>query len=324
MSINEQHFNYAYEKLQYRRITNKKNDENRRSYVHQNIPEYIKLEKQLADTVRRLIMLMLNPTEDISLTIKSLEQKNIALQQKMSALLSSNGLAANYLDPSFTCPICKDEGSVEGKWCECFNKLILEAAANDLNAVSPLELCRFEDFDLNYYSEEEIAKYGASPRYIMEQNLSFCKRYAENFSRNSESILMQGATGLGKTHLSLAIANTVMKNGNSAVYCSCPELLRQLDKELFGRASTDTMETVTKCDLLILDDLGAETDKKQYTALLYEIINSRLCKNLPIIASTNLSTKEIQDRYEDRIASRLTSYEILLFCGNDVRRMIKS
>lgn len=323
MSINEQHFNYAYEKLQQRRIYNKNSTEKRRSYVRQNIPEYIRLEEQLADTVHRLIMLMLNPTGDISLTIKSLEQKNISLQQEMSALLKANGLSENYLEPTYTCTRCMDEGSVEGKWCECFNKLMLEAAANDLNAVSPMELCKFEDFKLSYYSDEEIPKYGASPRDIMEHNLNFCKNYADNFNRNSGSILMQGATGLGKTHLSLAIANTVMKNSNSTVYCSCPELLRQLEKEHFGRASTDTMEIVTKCDLLILDDIGAETDKKLYPALLYEIINTRLCKNLPVIVSTNLSTKELQERYEDRIASRLTSYEILFFCGSDVRRMIK-
>ncbi len=323
MSMNEQHFNYAYDKLTQRRNQNKQEHQKRTRHVHDTIPEYAALEEQLADTAHRLIMLMMDPDEDVATPIKELEHRNVTLQQRMRELLKAKGFDESYLSPIYTCPRCLDEGSVEGKWCECFNKLILEAAANDLNAVSPLELCRFEDFKLSYYSTEEVAKFGASPRDIMEQNLEFCKSYAASFSASSDSILMQGGTGLGKTHLSLSIANEVMKNNHHAVYASCPELLRQLEKEHFGRADSDTMEIVTKCDLLILDDIGAESEKKLYPSLLYEIINTRMCKGLPVIASTNLSTKDLQDRYEDRIASRLTSYEMLLFCGSDVRRIAK-
>ena len=43
----------------------------------------------------------------------------------------------------------------------------------------------------------------------MARNFDFCKNYAQSFDLSSFSILMMGETGLGKTHLSLAIANEV-------------------------------------------------------------------------------------------------------------------
>ena len=70
--------------------------------------------------------------------------------------------------------------------------------------------------------------------------------------------------------------------------------------------------------------LWKRADKKLYTSLLYEIINTRMCKSMPTIVNTNLSGKLLQEKYEDRIASRLTSFETLYFCGNDVRRMIQN
>ena len=75
------------------------------------------------------------------------------------------------------------------------------------------------------------------------------------------------------------------------------------------------------CDLLILDDLGTELGGAFTTACLYDIINTRLVRGLPTVMSTNLSPKELTDRYGERIASRLFGeYTPLVFCGEDVRK----
>ena len=75
------------------------------------------------------------------------------------------------------------------------------------------------------------------------------------------------------------------------------------------------------CDLLIMDDLGTEMISQFSVSCLYNIINTRLNKNLPIIASTNLSSEELRKVYQDRITSRLFgNFYIKLFVGKDVRQ----
>ena len=72
---------------------------------------------------------------------------------------------------------------------------------------------------------------------------------------------MQGATGLGKTHLSLAIARAAIGKGFGVIYCSAPNIIGKLEKERFrsARGSADESDVyLLECDLLILDDLGTE------------------------------------------------------------------
>ena len=144
----------------------------------------------------------------------------------------------------------------------------------------------------------------------MERVLSFCREYARHFTPESPSILLFGKTGLGKTHLSLAIANQVLRRGYSVLYDSVINFLRQVEREHFGRASgdDDTLELLLSCDLLILDDLGTEFHSQFYQSTIYNII------------STNLNYDEISHQYDERITSRIyTNYNCYQFVGQDVR-----
>ena len=63
---------------------------------------------------------------------------------------------------------------------------------------------------------------------------------------------MYGETGLGKTHLSLAIAGTVIKNGGGVIYASAQNILNKLEDEKFGRSENEnTQNSLIECDLLI-------------------------------------------------------------------------
>ncbi len=318
MGYNERYFDIAYRKIGLRHSESLSAAERRREEVYKKIPEYYELEKQLADTSKKLITIIverLNVPERVS----ALEKENLYIQDSMKQLMRKAGFPDNYLEPAFHCEKCGDTGIYKGRWCECFNRLMLSAAAEDLNAVSPLKVSTFESFHIEYYPRERDEELGADQRTIMTKNYEFCRKYADEFKVHSKGIFMIGATGLGKTHLSLAIADAVMRKGFSVIYGSVPELLRTVEKEYFGKSDNDTMQTLINCDLLILDDLGAEMDKPLYTSLLYEIINSRISRSIPLIVNTNLTGKEIKNRYQDRIWSRLFSFEVLFFCGNDIR-----
>ena len=134
---------------------------------------------------------------------------------------------------------------------------------------------------------------------------------------------MLGKTGLGKTHLSLSIAEVLIKNGWNVLYDSTINYLRQIEKEHFGRdLNGNTLQILLDADLIILDDLGSEYDTSFYVATIYNIINTRLNKNLPTIINTNLTPQELERKYDSRIVSRLfTMYTYLKFTGNDVRQI---
>ncbi len=297
----------------------------RKSEIRSAIPEYGQLQSLLSETSAKLITVILSrpSAEERAEKLKKLENDNLSIQKNMEELLKTAGYPADYLDPIYTCKVCNDKGSVDGKWCECYQRLMLKAAAEEMNSVSPLKLSSFDGFSLEYYSEENDPQIGNSPKTVMKHNLESCKKYAEEFDKNSESLLLVGATGLGKTHLSLAIANRIMERGFNAVYCSAPEVMRTLEKEYFGKSDANTMELLTQCDLLILDDLGAEMAKPLYESLMYEIINARINRNIPIVTNTNLTIQQLRERYQDRVCSRLISFRMLMFFGSDIRRKVK-
>ena len=78
--------------------------------------------------------------------------------------------------------------------------------------------------------------------------------------------------------------------------------------------------TTGECDLLILDDLGAEFSTNFSVSVIYNIINSRLVEGKPTIISSNLTAKELEARYSPRVVSRIMGgYYTIPFLGNDIR-----
>lgn len=133
---------------------------------------------------------------------------------------------------------------------------------------------------------------------------------------------MKGATGLGKTHLSLAIANEVIRRGYGVIYVSAPALLSQLEKEYFSRSplSNGTTEMLNDCDLLIIDDLGTEFRTQFSAAQIYNIFNARILCHKPVIINTNLTMTELEKAYSERFVSRINGVaQKLDFLGEDVR-----
>lgn len=319
MSLNEKYYAAAHRKLSERREENRRIEEQRREEVLKRLPEYAKLEAALAENAAKIVPIIIARKEDTTKEIADLRDKSMQINGEIKLLLAREGFPADYLEPVYTCPICLDKGTKDGRWCGCFMREVYAAASRELNEQSPMKLSRFEDFMLSFYSDEVIPKFKRSARKIMTDNYNNCREYAEGFDGTGKGILMMGPTGLGKTHLSLSIANRVIERGYSAIYGSVPELLRMLNNEQFGRSDKDTMSLLTGCELLILDDLGAENNSDYSVSLLYEIINARVNRSIPMIVSTNFEGTELKTRYNDRICSRLLDMKMMLFVGSDNR-----
>lgn len=319
MPFDKKYYEIAQRRLADRVNSNKQIAENRRVEIHTRIPRYSQLECELADTMTRIIGAIAERADNSEEIVQQAIQSNSLIQKEMTKLLTENGYPANYLEPIYTCPRCRDKGTLDGEWCDCFKKILQQIAAENLNAASPLKLSNFSTFRLDFYSDKFDPKAEATHRKIMQNNLDECISFADNFNGKGKGILMMGGTGLGKTHLSLAIANQVINRGFCVVYGSAPELIRKLDREQFGKADGDTMSLLTECDLLILDDLGAENSTEHAVSVLYEIINARQSRNVPMVINTNLNMDKIQTRYQDRLWSRLFSLKVLIFVGDDNR-----
>lgn len=259
-------------------------------------------------------------------SIEQLAERSLALQEEYNGILRSMGLESDALEPKFTCKKCSDTGYIEQNnrtvICECLEKLMSDIACEKLNADSPLSLCTFDSFDLSYYSDTPDSS-GNSPLSRMTKIYHYCRRYADGFSASSRGLLMRGATGLGKTHLSLAIANEVMRKGYSVVYVSAPDILSRLERDHFSYRYDEedsTFRSLTKCDLLIIDDLGTEFSSQYTVATVYNLFNTRILTGKPIIMNTNLTLNELLEHYSQRFMSRLLgACDKLDFIGEDIR-----
>ena len=320
MPISKEYILKARDVIEKRRFASKRAEDERRAEVLAKIPQYASLEIKLAESMSKVIALIAAKSPDCQEKIAKISEENLALQREMSRLLAENGFPADYLEPIFSCKKCSDTGTINGEWCECVKKAARKFAADELNERSPLKLCSFGDFDLSLYPDNPASE--DNPRRIMTDNFNFCLKFAEEFNGHGKGVFMIGKTGLGKTHLSLAIAARVIERDFCAVYISAPELVRNVESEQFGRTVGDTLSVIADCDLLILDDLGAESRSERTASLIYEVINGRISRSLPIIVSTNYTINELSERYNDRILSRLLSMNVRFFEGND-NRLIK-
>ncbi|MBQ8539786.1 MAG: ATP-binding protein [Ruminococcus sp.] len=328
MAYSKKIYDTAKEKLSARRVNALNIADYRKEQVFIEIPRLSDIERDLTSIGINTARAVLSGKDAVA-ELSSLKEKSLTLQNEYKSLLVSHGYDDDYLEPHFVCTKCNDTGYVELNnktiTCDCFKKLLSATACEELNKISPLSLSTFDSFKLDYYSER-TDKNGNVPYKRMSKIYDFCLDYAKSFKANSKGILMRGSTGLGKTHLSLAIANEVINKGYSVVYVSAPDILSKLEREHFSynySSEEQLMQSLLDCDLLILDDLGTEFTTQFSSTAIYNLFNSRINLGKPIIISTNLDAKELEKAYSQRFISRvMATCAILDFIGTDIRSMI--
>ena len=180
--------------------------------------------------------------------------------------------------------------------------------------MSPARECSFDNFSLDYYDWEQRAAMGR----VVES----CLRYVREFSRESKNLLFTGPPGLGKTHLSLAVAEGVARSGRLVMYVSAPHLMDELERGKFQKdaAALEYREIIFGCDLLVIDDLGTEMVTSYTKSEVYDLVNTRLNTSRPTIINTNLGLRDIEKKYTSRVYSRIAGmYAVVEFKGRDIR-----
>ena len=325
MPYSQEIYTLAKERLAERRQQALDRAEYQREQLYREIPRLKEIDGELQSVGASVAKSVVKKNAD---DIRQLSERSLALQQEQEKILLEHHIDKRISEPKYTCSECGDTGYIEREnrteVCGCLKKLMADIAGEMLSADLPLSECTFDTFKLDYYSNSPDAN-GRIPYNRMSKILRYCIDYADGFTLQSKSLLLKGATGLGKTHISLAIANVVIRKGMSVIYVSAPEIFSRLEREHFNyRCSEqeDTFNSLLHCDLLILDDLGTEFISDFTRSCVYNLFNSRLLAGKPIIISTNMSFEDLVNAYSQRFVSRVIgACDKLDFIGDDVRQM---
>lgn len=315
---------YVYQKalniLERRRSNAEFELQQRTDEAMRKIPELAEIQRELARTGLSVSTLLFRG-ENVRGEIDKLKEKSLELQKRKKELLVKAGFDEDALTIKYVCPVCSDTGFTQNRMCACHKELLKEIERDSIRQNAPVDDCTFDTFRVEYYPDT-VGSNGISPRSKAEKILESCRMYAQTFTPQSPNLMFMGGTGLGKTHLSLAIANVALNKGYSVIYGTSQNIFSDLQDENFGRTENIyyNEHDILNTDLLILDDLGTEFRSQFSEACLYNIVNTRILKKKATIISTNFSFEDLERDYNQRVTSRLAGeYSVLTLEGSDIR-----
>ena len=287
-----------------------------RAELYEKIPELPMLDAKLSRTGME-IMSAVMAGGNVQENLARVRTQNEALLAERAALLRANGYPENYSDVQYECPKCGDSGYVDYKMCDCMRRALVEAGYESSGLGGLIRTQSFDNFSLDYY------EHTVESRARMESTRRTLRGFAENFSDDTyKNFLLVGKTGLGKTHLSTAVAKTVIERGHDVLYVTSLGMFGDFEARRFGDGNgvRNDPSRYTEAELLIIDDLGTEVSNQFTNACLYDVINVRMNQRKSTIINTNVGLRELEPRYSERITSRLFGeYSPIMFEGKDVR-----
>lgn len=304
-----------YEKI---REEENRNLKNRKNEILQKAPEIIELDNTIQKISLALPMAILKGASDTD--IDNIKGDIQELRKQKYELLTSYGYPTDYLTLHYQCSKCQDTGYIGVKKCNCFKTKLVNLYYETSKLGNNLNSCNFNNFDIRLFSSEHDSNYKNSQRKNMEKIYEFVRgSYLPNFDNHNNNILFYGESGNGKTFLSWCIAKELLDKGYLVLYKTSNELIRDLREIAFNNDYT-LEDLLINCDLLIIDDLGAEQVTDFSTNELFNLINKKLLNNKKMIISTNLNLPDIEKSYTTRVYSRLVgNFTFFKFYGNDIR-----
>ena len=137
------------------------------------------------------------------------------------------------------------------------------------------QLKRLEDFELSWLK-------GGLPQNRFEELASLA------FIERKENVLLLGPSGVGKTHLMLALGHKACMSGYTAYYISAREAIEKLLKAREQGRLRKSLTWFRKPHVLLIDEVGHEPLSPEQAHVLFQLINARY-EVAPIIMTSNRS-----------------------------------
>lgn len=313
MSLTQQQYDEIMRGYERRRETSRHNAETARRELYEAVPEYAKTEDAITDVAIKSAEAALEGDTGAVLRMK---EEIAALVKRQKELLRENGYPEDHLEEKYVCSDCKDTGYIDGRTkCHCLRQAIIGYMYSQSNIEEIMKRENFDTLSYDYYTDSEAEK--------MRPIINECRRFADEFGKRYENILLLGNVGVGKTFLTNCMAKEIIDKGHSVIYFTSMRLFDTLSRELFNyddNGSRDLQKDIFTCDLLIIDDLGTENVNAFVASRLFDVLNERDIRRKPTIISTNLSFEDMGSRYTERNISRIFgNYKILNPEAGDMR-----
>lgn len=292
----------------------------RRLRAYARVPELQELDRKTPSLAMNVLRRRLSdaPSTDPAAPAKTQSFRETAarITRRREQLLIENGFPPDYLELTWDCPDCHDTGYIGREKCHCLRKRETALLYDQSNLETLAENMDFSSLSESFYTGEDLEHF----RHARQT----CERFVAEFDNVFRNLYLYGTVGTGKTMLSVCAARALIEKGKSVLYFSAASLFDRLADCTFGSVSRDSLRAFTAdlygCDLLIIDDLGTEFTNAFVASQLFSCISERGLNRHSTIISTNLSLREMQSRYSDRVFSRITStYEICKLTGKDIR-----
>lgn len=315
---------HEYEKI---REFHKKEMQKATNELYDKLPEVKQIDDNISFLAVKYASMVVGGELTAEEAVQAVEKDKNNLLEKRHKIIENSGIIIK--EPEiFSCTKCKDTGYVNGTKCSCYMDIMKRVMLSEIDGSKGVSFDfdkdSFDNFNLNWYSKSVDSVLGISPYDNMKFVLKDCKLFCMDFKINGGNLYFYGNSGTGKTFMANCIANHLMRQGHSVMYQSAYKLFQFMEDYKFSRINrenaTKEYDAVYNSDLLIIDDLGTEFTTAYTCSVLFDILNTRMLNGKSTIISTNLSVGNLEERYTERVSSRVKgNFEMMRFIGEDIR-----
>lgn len=194
-------------------------------------------------------------------------------------------------------------GSSDSWFCKCRPSLIMKNKLKFAQIPPEFANLKVNDFQTDIYTDKEAQTLACTAK-------SIAIAYVKNFAKCDGKGLYfySNAKGSGKTRLMVSVGNALIHTQGVGVrFITTNTLLDEIkatfEKSEEGESYSALIAGLKRCDVLILDDMGAERPTSWVNEIFYGLLNDRMTAKKPTLFTSNCCIENLG--YSDRIVNRL-------------------